>query len=60
VIENVQQPYIRATWTAPVSTNGDAVKGYRLYVDDGEGGDYTLVYDGSLAFPNVYTFLIKE
>jgi len=60
VVESKEQPFIRATWTAPVITNGDAVKGYKLYIDDGEGGDYTLVYDGSGGFPNVYTYTIKE
>ena len=35
------------------------MRGYKLYIDDGEGGDYTLVYDGS-GFPNVYQFIIKE
>lgn len=35
------------------------MKGYKLYIDDGEGGDYTLVYDGT-GFPNVYQFIIKE
>jgi len=35
------------------------VKGYKLYIDDGEGGDYTLVYDGT-GFPNVYQYIIKE
>ena len=59
IVETKEQPYIRATWTAPTQLNGDAVKGYKLYIDDGEGGDYTLVYDGT-GFPNVYQFIIKE
>ena len=59
IVETKEQPFIRATWTAPVDVNGDTVRGYKLYVDDGEGGDYTLVYDGT-GFPNVYQFIIKE
>ena len=35
------------------------MKVYKLYIDDGEGGDYTLEYDGT-GFPNVYKFIIKE
>lgn len=38
-------------------TNGDAVRGYKLYIDDGEGGDFNLVYDGS-NFANIYTYTI--
>lgn len=48
---------ITATWTAPTATNGDSVRGYRVYVDDGEGGDFTMVYDGS-TIANVYTYTI--
>ena len=59
IVESKEEPHIRATWTVPASTNGDAIRGYRLYIDDGEGGDYTLVYDGA-TFPNVYTYTIKE
>ncbi len=59
IVESKEEPHIKATWTAPSTTNGDAVRGYKLYIDDGEGGDYTLVYDGT-GFPNVYTYTIKE
>lgn len=40
-------PDLTATWTAPSSSNGDIIRGYKLYIDDGAGGVYTLVYDGS-------------
>lgn len=50
-------PSLTATWTAPLSANGDAVSGYKLYIDDGQGGDYTLVYDGSNQ-ANVYSYTI--
>lgn len=59
VVESAQEPQIRATWTAPTDSNGDAVQGYRLYIDDAQGGDFTLVYDGA-GFANVYTFLIRK
>jgi hypothetical protein len=59
IVKAMQEPHIQATWTAPVSTNGDVIQGYKLYIDDGMGGDYTLVYDGT-GFPNVYTFIITE
>lgn len=37
---------IKAEWTAPTSVNGDAVSGYRVYLDDGFGGAFELVLDG--------------
>ena len=40
-------PSLLVEWTAPSSVNGDSVQGYYVYIDDGEGGEYTLVYDGS-------------
>jgi hypothetical protein len=52
-----EEPHIVSTWTAPSSMNGDVVSGYKLYIDDGRGGDYVLAYDGS-GFANVYTFTI--
>ena len=54
-----EEPHIIATWSAPSTMNGDAVSGYNLYIDDGEGGDYSLVYDGT-GFANVYTFAITR
>jgi hypothetical protein len=59
LVQAVQNPFIVATWTAPTSANGDAVLGYRLYIDDGQGGAFTLVYDGS-GFANIYTFTIMQ
>jgi len=57
IVDKKEEPHIRAVWTPPSSTNGDAIRGYKLYIDDGEGGDYTLVYDGT-GFPNVYAYTI--
>lgn len=31
-------PSITAIWTAPLMANGDAVAGYRLYIDNAAGG----------------------
>lgn len=53
------EPHIVATWSAPVSVNGDAVRGYKLYIDNGEGSDYSLVYDGT-GFANVYTYTVTS
>ncbi len=50
-------PSLTATWTAPTTSNGDAVKGYKLYIDDGQGGNFVLAYDGS-SVANVYTYTI--
>lgn len=44
---------MRVMWTAPVQANGDAIHGYKVYVDDGIGGPYSLVFDGS-NYPNTY------
>lgn len=52
-------PSITASWTAPTTMNGDVVKGYKLYMDDGQGGDFSLIYDGSL-FANVYTYTVSS
>jgi hypothetical protein len=50
---------IRAMWTAPSSVNGDAIRGYKVYVDDGIGGPFTLVFDGS-NYPSTYRFDIEN
>lgn len=49
---------IKAEWTAPASVNGDAVSGYRVYVDDGAGGPFTMVYDGHTS--STYSFEIPS
>jgi hypothetical protein len=53
------QPALTAAWTAPLSSNGDAVRGYTLYIDDGNGGDFTLVYNGS-TYASVYSYTIDS
>jgi hypothetical protein len=40
-------PSVQAVWTAPAQVNGDAVSGYRLYMDNAAGGEEAIVYDGS-------------
>jgi len=40
-------PSITATWMAPSSGNGEPAFGYKLYIDDGFGGAWRLVFDGS-------------
>lgn len=37
----IEPSLLTASWTAPVQVNGDAVRGYRVYVDDGFGGPFT-------------------
>jgi hypothetical protein len=37
---------IVASWTAPNQVNGDAIDGYNVYVDDGFGGPFSLVFAG--------------
>lgn len=50
---------IRAEWTAPLAVNGDAVSGYQVYVDDGFGGEFILVFNGQ-NYPSTYQFEITE
>ena len=58
-LTSTAKPDLTATWTGPSSINGDAVRGYKLYIDDGEGGDFSLVYDGT-GFANIYTYTIGQ
>ena len=50
-------PSITASWTIPATLNGDIIRGYKLYIDDGQGGDFKLIYDGT-NFSNVYSYTI--
>lgn len=50
---------LTAAWTAPLNQKGDTVSGYRVYVDDGHGGPFTLVFDGS-GYPSTYQFTIDS
>jgi hypothetical protein len=49
---------ILAAWTMPSNVNGDAVRGYRVYVDDGMGGSYSMVFDG-LNYPSTYMYELQ-
>lgn len=57
VLTSTDAPSIKASWTVPSSLNGDVIRGYKLYIDDGEGGDYIMIYDGT-NFANVYSYTI--
>lgn len=37
---------IYVTWDPPVPSNID-IDGYKLYMDDGLGGEFNVIYDGS-------------
>lgn len=56
-LTSTYKPDLTALWTAPSSSNGDTVRGYKLYIDDGQGGDFSLVYDGA-GFANIYTYTV--
>ena len=49
---------ILAQWTAPDSLNGDSIHGYRVYVDDGNGGPFNLAID--IASSTTYAFRIPS
>ena len=42
-----KEPSIQALWTASSAINGDLIQGYKLYIDNGVGGEFILVFDGS-------------
>jgi hypothetical protein len=56
-LTSTSAPSLTASWTASALSNGDAVRGYKLYIDDGVGGDFIMVYDGS-RISNVYQHTI--
>jgi hypothetical protein len=51
------QTGIRAEWTSSLQVNGDAINGYKVYVDDGLGGPFTQVFDG-INYPSTYKYEI--
>jgi hypothetical protein len=53
-------PSIEAKWTAPVDSKGDLPSGYRLYVDNGAGGQYEMVFDGSSDMPATFSFVVSQ
>jgi hypothetical protein len=50
---------IIAKWTAPVNVNGDAVSGYKVYVDDGYGGEFVMIFDGD-NYASTYQYTITS
>lgn len=52
------QPSITANWTATPDSKGDMPSGYRLYIDNGDGGVWRLVFDGSNDQPATLSFVI--
>lgn len=50
---------IVASWTAPLNSYGNAVTGYDVYVDDGHGGPYTIVFNGTNT-ASTYSFTINS
>lgn len=47
---------IEVYWTAPIQVNGDAVRGYKVYIDDGVGGPYTQVFE---SFASTYHYTVQ-
>jgi len=46
---------IDINWSAPLQANGDAVWGYRVYLDNGLGGPFQLIYD-SVGYSSIYHY----
>ena len=38
---------IEVEWTEPAQLNGDAIDGYKVYIDNGQGGPFSLVLDAT-------------
>jgi len=57
IVPSIEYPQILATWTTSISSNGDSILGFKLYIDDGEGGDYSKVFDGT---SDAYFYVIKQ
>jgi len=53
-------PSIDAHWTAPANSNGELPSGYRLYLDNGAGGQYQMVFDGSQDKPGTFSFMVSH
>ena len=43
-------------WVAPSQTNGGLIQGYKVYIDNGKGGPYSVVLN-SIGKPNLLKFL---
>ena len=59
-LTSTRKPSIEAHWTAPTASNGDEVAGYKLYIDNGVGGDFVVVFDGSSDQPATYSHVIEQ
>jgi len=55
-----KKPSIFAQWTAPTTSNGDQTSGYRLYIDNGVGGEFIKVFDGSFDMPATFSFVVSD
>jgi uncharacterized linocin/CFP29 family protein len=52
-------PQIVVEWTAPSDINGDIVRGYHVYVDNGYGGPFNLVLNAT-GYPSTYRAVIGK
>lgn len=46
---------IDINWTIPLESNGDDPWGYRVYLDNGRGGPFRLIYD-SVGYSSIYHY----
>lgn len=53
-------PSITANWTATTNENGEMPSGYRLYIDNGEGGLWNMIFDGSGDMPATFSFVLTS
>jgi len=56
----VTQSAIQIQWEAPANNGGCLIEGYRIYVDDGNNGAFTLRYDLSQPFTTAYSIDMSD
>lgn len=50
---------LNVKWSDPVNTPASPILGYVLYIDDGDGGQFSVAYDGSV-FPGITNYSVEN
>lgn len=52
--------YIQWSEVADGTSPGGLISGYELYIDDGQGGDYNLIYDTTQLSPDITSLAVSD